>query len=608
MLTSRALRIVFLALLVATTIIGCGTQPLVPTQDTSSLSAEDRLNELYELAKRSRRPESERYQIEAAQVLMELNQLADATNLLDGINVQQLPQELRVQHLLALADLALYKFEEQQVLQILSPNRPEIVAAESDAKSRIRIGQLRAQAYQLTGNDFAGAQELIAIAGLMPAERAEINKEQIWRGLKRIPDAELTQIASNSQDSDLLGWLSLVALSNANQDDLDRQLRALSEWLQFWPEHYAAQNLPNELALLSAMVTDRPKNVSLLLPLSGKNEVAGKAILNGFLTAYYAARERGSYTPELQILDTGKGATAQLLYDQALQSGSDFIIGPLAKDQVQQLQTSPNLPIATLALNYGNDELVTENLYQFGLAAEDEARQAAAFARKQGYSTSLIIAPDSEWGARIANAFEQEWLANEGLVLETQLFSRDRSYADTIKTLLNVDDSEARSQRVRQVTNRNIESAGRRRTDVDFIFVIATPQQARQIKPTLAFYFAGKLPVVATSHIYGGNQSGDQNRDLDGIIFCETPWMLGYKDTPLRDDINATWPSTSERLGRLYALGVDSYRLLPRVKQMAAMPSTSVSGATGTLAVDEQGRVVRTLRWAEIRNGKVKSL
>ena len=130
----------------------------------------------------------------------------------------------------------------------------------------------------------------------------------------------------------------------------------------------------------------------------------------------------------------------------------------------------------------------------------------------------------------------------------------------------------------------------------------------RQIKPTLAFYFAGKLPVIATSHIYSGSQDRDQNRDLDGVVFCETPWMLGEKDAVLKNKIHEAWPSTSARLGRLYALGVDSYRLLPRISQMAAMPSATVSGATGLLSVDEKGRVVRSLRWAEIRNGVVRQL
>ena len=295
-------------------------------------------------------------------------------------------------------------------------------------------------------------------------------------------------------------------------------------------------------------------------------------------------------------------------YDEAVNAGSDFIIGPLDKDHVQQLQTLTQLAVPTLALNYGLPDQPTVNLYQFGLAAEDEAHQVAEKAWAGGYTTSLVIAPDSAWGQRIANAFAEKWTEQSGTVLEVQYFAKDKNYAEAIKQLLNIDDSELRSERVRSVINRKLETSEQRRTDMDFIFIVATPQQARQIKPTLAFYFAGRIPVYATSHIYGGSPDPLQNRDLDGIIFCETPWMLDLQDKELKTRIQNTWPATSDRLGRLYALGVDSYRLLPRVKQMAVMTTTNLFGATGSLALDEQGRVVRTLRWAKVQKGNIRTL
>ncbi len=585
----------------------CGIQPRVESELPSAATPEEQLSQLYRFARRSSSPDSENYRIQAAQILMEMNRLDEAADILANINSERLPAAIAANHTLARADLELYRFDGAAALVVLDGQQQRLAAvATANNNIRIRIGQLRAQAHDLAGNFLGSATELIHIFPIMSGTGALMNKERLWQYLLQVPEQQLANTAD--YDSNLRGWLELAALSKKNQDDLDRQLGALNDWLGRWPAHIAASNLPDELSLLSTMVTERPEKVSLLLPLSGRNEIAGKAILDGFMTTYYAAREKLSYIPQIHIVDTGATTDILQAYDLAVAEGSDFIIGPLDKGHVQQLQALPELAVPTLALNYGIPDLATANLYQFGLAAEDEARQVAEKAWQHGHTTSLVIAPDSPWGQRIAAAFAEKWTEQSGAVLETQYFAKEKNYADAIKELLNIDDSEARSVRVRRIVNQKIETSGRRRTDMDFIFIVATPQQARQIKPTLAFYFAGRIPVYATSHIYGGSPDPLQNRDLDGIIFCETPWMLNQQDYELKTRIHATWPATSDRLGRLYALGVDSYRLLPRIKQMAIMSNTNLFGATGSLALDEQRRVVRTLRWAKIQKGTIRTL
>ena len=120
------------------------------------------------------------------------------------------------------------------------------------------------------------------------------------------------------------------------------------------------------------------------------------------------------------------------------------------------------------------------------------------------HKTSLILTPGSGWGQRIASAFNEEWQQLGGTVLESAYFDSEKSYSNAIRELFDIDSSEQRAKRMRAVLAKNIEFTARRRSDVDFIFIVATPKQARQIKPTLAFHFAGKVPVYATSHIYSG--------------------------------------------------------------------------------------------------------
>ena len=146
-----------------------------------------------------------------------------------------------------------------------------------------------------------------------------------------------------------------------------------------------------------------------------------------------------------------------------------------------------------------------------------------------------------------------------------------------------------------------------RRQDMEFIFLAATPQQAQQIKPTLNYQYAGDLPVYATSHVFSA--SGDQNQynDMNGIRFCETPWLL-TPSNPLRQQVATQWPQAGGSLGRLYAMGVDAYRLTPSLGQLKALPDSRIDGLSGSLSMSQSQRIERQLPWAEFVNGQVQNL
>ena len=67
------------------------------------------------------------------------------------------------------------------------------------------------------------------------------------------------------------------------------------------------------------------------------------------------------------------------------------------------------------------------------------------------------------------------------------------------------------------------------RDDIDFIFSIGTSDDLKQIKPKLDFYYAENIPVFSTSHIFNGITNSQKDKDLDGIIFCDIPWLFDKK-------------------------------------------------------------------------------
>ena len=333
-----------------------------------------------------------------------------------------------------------------------------------------------------------------------------------------------------------------------------------------------------------------------------------RALRDGFLAAHYQAQQAGQNPPNIQLYDSSRLSSLDDFYRQARKAGVQLVIGPLEKPLVKQLSEREQLPITTLALNYSDagQEGPTQ-LFQFGLAAEDEAREVARRAWADGMRRAVALVPRGEWGDRVLAAFRQSWQAAGGTLIAAEHVSEPVELAQQIANLFQLRESEARAKSLQSTLGTAVDAQPARRQDIDFIFLAATPQQAQQIKPTLAFQYAGDVPVYATSHLFTGNHSQAQYKDLNGIRFCETPWLLGVND-PLRQQATSQWPQAGGSLGRLYAMGVDAYRLAPRLDQLKALPHTQIDGLSGKLSLNPAQRVERQLPWAEFRDGQVQRL
>ena len=467
-------------------------------------------------------------------------------------------------------------------------------------------GFLRATALHLKEEFIASARERMFLAGVLSDEQYEANHQAIWNSLLQANDTDLESFAKKSNTRTFKGWLELALIIKRNQMDLDKQLSSLRLWQAKYDGHPAAKSLPGGLDQLEEYIENKANYIALMVPLSGKLAVTGKAVRDGLFAAYYQAKAAGAQVPEIRIYDTAKSPDFWGLYKQAILDGNELVIGPLEKSAVERLQKEIRLPVPTLALNYGKRDS-RENpcqLYQYGLAVEDEAQLAAYYARQQGYKSAVALIPKGQWGERVFKRFSDTWQAQGGKLIEAQFFNGAGDYNTVISRLFAVDDSEKRARNIRRQLGTGMEFQARRRQDVDFIFVAALPHQARQIKPTLAFNFARNIPMIATSQIYSGIPSRSKDRDLNNVVFCDIPWIL--EQGPLRKQVQSLWPQAKGSLDRLYALGVDAYRLYPRLGQIKVLKQARVQGETGSLAMDEYGQIIRTLPFAQFKKGLAK--
>ena len=458
--------------------------------------------------------------------------------------------------------------------------------------------ELRARVYDQLGDPENALRLRLRLAAHPGGGERDVQYHEAWSVLLAMPRTDLETWRGRTGDATWRGWLELVLLMRVDGTRGASPRADLDDWRHRHDGHPAFRWLPAIAETLERLHPDLHK-LAALIPVSGDFAPIGRAIRLGIEAGM---RRQAGDMPELRIYDTGDPArTPTELYQQAVAEGAQRIIGPFDKGTVTRLVRTGDLPVGTVSLNYLDPHAAPPgNLYQFGLLPEDEAVQAAERALEEGRRSAVVFAPASAWGQRLDRAFTERFEAGGGTVRGHGFYFANASdHAAKIKDTLKLSEGEQRKQQLEEALGREVVSRPARRQDIDMVFLASSPHNARLFKPQLDFYYAGDLPLYATSHIYTGIPSPLQDQDLEGALFCDIPLVL---DERLRERLGTSL--AARQLPRFAALGADAYLLAMNLDFLQTYPEAALDGWTGTLSLREGRRVFRTLEWARFTGGQ----
>lgn len=327
------------------------------------------------------------------------------------------------------------------------------------------------------------------------------------------------------------------------------------------------------------------RRIAVALPESGPLS----SVANAIASAMRRHHDLRGDNVQLNFINASQYSLDEI-YQRAEQMNAQLLIGPIDKGQVTQLEQRNSVPLPTLALNYGNSASnQAPQLLQYGLSAEDEARQAARRAFQDGHRQMAIMVPDNAWGRRVGEAFWNEWQGQGGEITNAVRYNPSNAVANAVKTALNVSGDRARLG------------------NIDALFLLALPEYARQVPPTMDYYYAPNLPVYATSHLHEGRLQTRLDQDLNDVMFIDIPWQIpdaavgGEEALPFYSTYAELRNESDASMFRLMAMGVDAYELGIRLSDLSALDG--MNGSTGTLRLSGDGRVYRELPWAKFQNG-----
>ena len=564
------------------------------------------------LSRNARGAAAQELMLKAVGLLLDVGRPDQAAELMVELAGQTVSEELAPRHDLLSADLALRQGVPERTIELLSG----VPASRFGPESAAKLHLLRARAYEDTGRFMEAAHERVALDAVLVGDTLRAaNHNALWEALTRA-DRGRRQRELPLATGALAGWLRLAAIPEEHQSSPTALERALTRWQATLPTHPANQEIvPAMLGTVRESVR-QPTRIALLLPVHGDFAEAAEAIRDGFLAGWYADAANAQ-RPTVEVHDTSFEAI-DVVYARAVEAGADFVVGPLRRGPVTALACGDASLVTTLALNEtdATPPLGAENapecgpervgLYHFTLAPEAEARQAAEQAWIGGFVKAIVFAREGAWGERVHRAFADEWERLGGILLDHRVLPPDAvDVGGSIAAVLGVSRSDERAREVGRIIGRRVEHEPRRRQDVDFIFMAVFPAGARQLIPQLAFHHGGELPVYATSHVWSGVPDPTNDRDLDGVVFGDMPWMVApsESDRLLRTQIVAALAQRESELLRLYAFGADAYRLATRLRRITGDRLSSLDGHTGRLSAGADHRILRRLTWTRFAGG-----
>jgi outer membrane PBP1 activator LpoA protein len=542
--------------------------------------------------------------VQAARLMLLQEKFTAVTRLLDTIAVQALPDSLLFKAYLVRAKASIGLAEGNSALLYLTKLTND--SGFSDAQLNDKYTTL-ASAYGLTNQLNKEVVALISASEFTndSSELISLN-ENIWQLFKTLDLQQLKTIGTNANNSyTLRGWLVLIIKFKETPNS---EKIIANQWYKSWTAHSAVKFPPQALAgyLSKEPLQNTSYNYShvvVALPESGKYAKGGAAIIQGIKLA---AMSPANNNVQISYIDSARYNSASAILARAQELNADAIIGPINRAIVSQLAQMPALPIPVLALN--TTAIGNSNLYQFGLSNEDEVRDAAQRAFKDGRRNILALVPENDSGILAANTFTNAFNSLGGQVLSTSYYDTDKgNVTNAVAQMLKLNQSTIRALQ-KKVKTAFLRDAIRRMTrkDADGIFLFASKSDAYQIGPSILYFYADNLPLYATSRIFSGKTNPVKDLDLNGMMFGDIPWLL--TEGNYKRKMAAVTGKTQTRFGRLYAFGIDALNVAPNLYNLAAQPDSFYDGETGKLKVSADNMLQKTLNWAQFVDGSLKTL
>ncbi|MBU8899323.1 penicillin-binding protein activator [Corallococcus sp. M34] len=248
--------------------------------------------------------------------------------------------------------------------------------------------------------------------------------------------------------------------------DWTRLEETLQRFLREAPNSSFAPQARELLARATRRVEAKPKAVAVLLPMTGRYQPIGEAVLRGVQLALHGS------DIELVVKDTqgDVNKTGQAMEQLAFDDGAIAALGPLLTEDTKRAALAAEelqVPLLTMSRQEGITD-IGPYVFRNMLTNSAQARAIADYAMNvKGYKRFAVLYPNIPYGVELANEFWDEVLEHGGVMRGAENYAHDQTtFTSEAKKLVGryyLDDRSDYAEAVRDVQGENLDAFRRRK-------------------------------------------------------------------------------------------------------------------------------------------------
>lgn len=479
----------------------------------------------------------------------------------------------------------------------------------------------------------------------------EVIIDKLKAAISQLDSSAITSLLGHVQEDLPRSYLMYqLGLAYSVDEKFDEAMKALSDFVQSYPEHENTELAKSLMAEISEKFVYRRDTIGCLLPLSGPYKRYGNRALKGIELAFGQFASRGvDPTVNLIIKDTGadpdkaRAAAMELVEEQVA-----AIIGPMVTaESAATIAQDYGIPIITITQKDNITE-IGDNVFRNFLTPKMQVETLVSFAtQKLELKTFAILYPDEKYGTTFMNLFWDEVIKYGGIVVGVESYNPAHTdFADSIKKLVglyyevpedlkelmaslggegqNADDSADDLEKTEGMeNNEGVEREDKEEepqaiVDFEAVFIPDAPKMSGLIIPQLAFYDVEDVYLLG-NNLWHSSKLIEMAKDyVQGAIITDG-FFSESSSKQVRNFVRNFETTYGEKPGIIEATTFDTAMILfelvtrPEIRSRNAIKYEllglrNFEGVTGLTSFEPNGEVRKQLSLLHIKGNRFLEL
>ena len=338
-----------------------------------------------------------------------------------------------------------------------------------------------------------------------------------------------------------------------------------------------------------------PKDINVIYFSNSNIQTAFPEEVKGLLTNYYSFSKKNKYFPNIKFINLNVISSCSFVLNSDAYNFIFFLkesIDNKPYDLCLNRFTNKNV----LVVSDFDDNSTLKKFRRFLVNRNEDKYELIRFMDSFSNFAMIIDNEVTNDKYEIGDFWKKEFKKE---VAEYRTFNEGDYSQDIFTNLLLLEQSFKRKRKLSRLISKELSHKSRARQDIDALFLSVSTREARNLKPALDYSYNEEMEVFLANDWVGDFQFLKADKDLDGVISIEIPFML---PTPIPIELRAL-----QNKSRNFAIGYDAFEIVLLTKGARDLSKVTYKGLTGKITF-RNNDIDRKSKIFKVRNGTYEYL